>query len=240
MAPRSKTKSGKPPTHPATGEKRGDTQGQKSSLLDRVKVIVEILAVLIGGVWTGYEFLYQRTVERLEGRKLAWASLSLRTEAVKIDSKRYWVLVRLQAENDSQRPVTPLLVSWWVKFPPSQGTVDPRPYKMWNEAEHLAELRPGQETEFSWPVIVEGPPAGENPSAIFVRAEMYFVQVRDGERCIIHPNETAVENMTTQPTVCVRDETSQAPKCLEPLRPCLYEYVEAFQRLSPDTKEGGE
>ena len=167
--------------------------------IEIVKNIVEIIAIIVAGLWGGYEYIAQQTIKRLEGESYSWASLKLETDKVNLTADRHWLHAKLTVTNGSKRVVKPLLVTWRIRKPPLEGSVDPVSYKLWNEAD-WDQIRPGQETERSYPIIIEG-----KPSAVLVEVDFYYRNTKEDEECIFQPNQfktgETVDNIKSQPLV---------------------------------------
>jgi len=218
------------------------TTKAKSWKIEAVKAVVEIIAIVVGGIWTGYEYLYKRSEERSRRESFSWMVLHLDGNVTQLSSTRAWLFARLRIRNDSKRPVFPFIVSWWVKYPPVDGLVNPTPYKQWNTGVTL-DLQPGQETEISTPVVLELEAlsvAEISHRSVLVRVEVISKSLNSEDECFFDPDlyhhqltREEFEHMHGQPKLCLADCGRRACKKGEDGRAvgCPMEYAQGLFQL---------
>ena len=170
-----------------------------SSKLETLKTVVEIVAIVVAGIWAAFEFGYKEFEARSAGAHLRRANVQLASTATELKDGRHWILSRLTITNPSKRVVSTFLISWWYTYPPRKDGATRR--TAITNVTKVYNLAPGESSEVSHLKLVRA----DEESAV-VHAEVIFKKTEDDLDCIIVPGQQlpagGVTAFTDQPRVC--------------------------------------
>jgi len=198
--------------------------------LDRVKTVVEILAIVAAGGWALFEYGYKAREERLEGWNLRRISVTLSANAAQADPERFLALGQLKLRNDSKREVTTFLTSWWWSGVEADGSLSTSSIE---NSTFAYDLAPGEESLVSHRFVL---PA--NYRTVVLHAHVFLNGDSDDYTCRLAepPPAGGVEAMEDQPRVCVGK--SKEHGCATPIRGCPSQAAEQLVVLKRASEKG--
>jgi hypothetical protein len=196
--------------------------------LEKTKIAVEIVALLVGGTWALWEHVIQTGQARARREGYSWATATLNTKTISVSPSRFLLHATITLKNTSQRLVEPLFAGWVVEAVDDTGkgtTAAPT-----QVTHRIAGVEPGEESVDAVRFVLDKP-----TSALLLRVKVYLKSPGPGEECMVDESRPAPGHL---PNVCVSDNGSgggwrfwrsrQPPTCKRPTQGCRYVFSEAL------------
>lgn len=239
------------------GRTGGGSAGHERSALETAKILVEILAIVVAGVWTILVFGFSRIDLSNQRAEVNSIAIALEPKVVQVGGA-FVLNLKSHLENKSRRKVRPLFVGWRVKGLQPNGAAT---FIAGANSASVDSLKAGESTEDSVTVDV-----GESVEVVEVRSLVYWDRESDDEApCVVNRNHlgicpgdgcpqtdsalrNVVDSLRGPIPVCRADVSDAACRkdpikcdCADPPGVCPYqETVEVVELAKTTNKEKGD